>query len=284
MKNRFAYMAALMLALCACQPMGDDIVLQLTTEDPETLLYTNERQVVKVYLDCNRSWTASCSEDWIELETTKGEEGEAQDFRFVLIANKRYSYRTGEIVIKAGDRDLVLTVTQEPEIMYCVKENFDSSGLLLEGEIPRTWVNVDFDSDGYVWRCWRDPETEQTFAYSASYDDSRARALTPDNWLLTPVIYFPEPSFSVKWDARSSDADYTGDKYEVWVLLYDETNPLSRVEKIFEGTVDSATELTHHEISLAKYDRIKIRIGFRHCESTGLSRVLITNVEVSNLR
>lgn len=286
MKKFITYFAAVMgavLALCACQPMGDDVVLELVADDPSALLYTCDHQTVKLKMDCNRSWKASCSEDWMEIETAKGSEGDDQLFKFILYANPDYTYRTGEIVIKAGDRSLVLTVTQEPEIIYMIKENFDDDNLIVEKALPYGWTSVDKDNDGFGWKCCRDSETEETFAYSCSYEYYLGRTLSPNNLMVTPSFRLPAPGFSIKWDSRSSDADYLGDKYQVYVARSGEFDvPIISSAVLCEEVTTSATELTHHEFSLDMYDQIDICVVFRHFDSKGLSRVLITNVEVSN--
>ena len=288
MKRIFVFMAALVFALCACQPMGDDITLALVNADPDALLYTYERQTVKLKMDCNRSWKASCSEEWIALEETRGSEGEAQVFIFVLSSNPDYTYRTGTIVITAGDRDLVLTVTQEPEIKYYLKENFDDSDLIVEDDLPKGWRSIDADGDGFGWRRYRDPETEETYAYSCSFQEDFQRVLTPDNWMVTPKISLPGKGFCISWDVRGSDAGYLGDNYQVYVAnlvtLSDGDVRLLPLELLFEEKTISATKLTHHSFSLDSYAGMTVCIAFRHYDSTKLARVLITNVEVTNSR
>ncbi|MBR5035048.1 MAG: choice-of-anchor J domain-containing protein [Bacteroidales bacterium] len=286
MKRISLYFAAVIsaaFAMCSCQPTGDDIVLELVKDDPSALLYTCDRQTVKIKMNSNRSWKASCTEEWIEIETTKGSDGEDQLFRFILFANPGYTYRTGEIVIKAGDRNLVLTVTQEPEIQYLVKENFNDDNLLVEKALPSGWTSIDLDKDGFGWRCWRNEETEQAYAYSASYD-SYDGDLSPDNYMLTPIFRIPAQGFYVRWDAMGSDAEYLGDKYEVWVAAYKSDSPLVYLKKLCEEVTESATELTHHEYMLDDYVDISLCIVFRHFDSVGRSRVLITNVEITNSR
>ena len=284
MKRLFTYIAVALFALCSCGPMGDDVELALVNADPDALLYTFDHQTVRLKMDCNRSWKASCSDDWIELVTPKGGEGEAQDFKFSLTKNPKYTYRTGEIVIKAGDRSLVLTVTQEPELNYLVKENFYSRNLILEGALPSGWSSQDNDGDGFGWRCWRDPETEQTFAYSCSFESNLWRSLTPDNWMITPRFTVPSDGFSVKWDTRGSDAEYLGDKYEVCVGYYENNSPMAVLATLCQGETTSATELTHYSFNLDAYKGRWICIAFHHYDSEGLARVLVTNVEVSNSR
>ena len=287
MKRGFKYfflILGLALSLCACQPSGDDIILELVNKDPSNLLYTFDHQKVSLEMDCNRSWKASCSEEWIEIETVKGSDGEDQKFTFVLSSNSGYIYRTGEIVIKAGDRDLVLTVTQEPEIRYFIKENFNVPNLYVEQKLPSGWLTVDIDNDGFGWKCWRDPETQETFAYSCSYEYDLESVLTPHNLMVSPSFNLPGEGFLLKWDSRGSDVDYLGDKYQVFVAKSGDFNPIVPSAVLCEEVTTSAMELTHHEFNLDLFAGVDVWVVFRHFDSKGLSRVLITNVEVTNAR
>ena len=270
---------AFICLVCSCQPA--DAYLNLVGDDPDHLVYTSEGQSVRLKLSSSRSWKAACTESWIEIQTPKGDAAEEQNFKFSLSPNIVAKNRTGEITITAGSETLVLTVIQQAPLVYYLKENFDRDNLIYVGELPSGWYSLDADQDGNGWHCVRDPETQETFAWSYSYDDYSG-ALEPDNWLVTPRFNFPEPGVSLRWDSRGSDPEYLGDKYEVWVARYEDGGNLQRMEKLCEETVDSATELKHHQYSLDKYDNITICIAFRHFDSKGLGGILITNVEVSN--
>lgn len=281
MKKLFAFLAVLILALCACQPSGEDIELARDDASDSPLLYNYERQTARVAFTCNRTWKASSPDEWIELDASKGSAGEGQKLKFYLTENPSYEYRTGSITITAGSSVLELQVIQEPKIVYLLQENFKTDELLLESNLPYGWNSIDADDDGYGWRCWLDPESEQSFAYSASYYDIAYKMLSPDNYMVSPQFTIPGKGFSVKWDARGSDPEFLGDKYEVYTAaIVDNKVNLHRV--ICEETIASATEFSHHDINLDGYEGLKICIVFRHFDSTDLARVLITNVEVSN--
>ena len=282
MEKHFIYLLAAIALLCACQPMGDDIELALVDSTQSECKCSCERQTIRVAFDCNRSWTVSSPEEWIELDPVKGSEGEGQYLAVTVAANTTLQYRTAQVCITAGDRELVFTVKQEPILTYLINENFDDRDYWYEKDLPSGWYTIDSDGDSYGWRCCRDEEMEESFAYSASYDEDREMARTPDNWMVTPRFVVREPGFSVKWDSKSGDPEYPGDKYEVWVAAYEDGYSLVLHEKLCEEVTTDSTELTHHEYNLDRYIDIRICIAFRHYESRGLSRVLITNVEVSN--
>ena len=282
MKKHLLYIVAAAALLCACNPTGDDIELALTNPDQAEIKSSCDARNIWIDFDCNRSWKASATEDWIEIDPEKGPRGEGQSLKLKLAANGTYQYRTAEVTIEAGDRNLVVKVTQEPILKYYIQENFNRESLLVEEDLPSGWYSIDADGDGYGWRCVRDSETDETFAYSASFLEDRDKALRPENWMVTPRFVIRDKGFSVKWDVKGSDADYLGDKYQVWVATYENGGNLVLYQKICEEVTTSATELKHHEYNLDLYTDLTICIAFKHLESYNLSSVLITNIEVSN--
>lgn len=69
-----------------------------------------------------------------------------------------------------------------------------------EAGIPDTWTTIDADGDGYNWTVYATASQNPTdangnpivlgtaAATSASYDNATRTKLTPDNWLVTPLI------------------------------------------------------------------------------------------------
>ena len=273
--------------LCSCQPSLEDTVLELTDPEEEAYVYTCDRQAGYVQINCNRSWKASCSEPWLELETTKGSAGDGQWIDFMVAKNDGYQYRDAVVTVTAGKAVLEIVVHQAPKIVYCLNENFDSTDLLYEASLPEGWSGdenaaLDVDGDGFGWRRWRDPDTDLTYAYSCSYQEQLGRALRPDNWMVTPRFTVPAAGFSIRWDSKGSNAEYLGDKYEVYIASYQNGGMLNLIKKICEETTTSAETLTPHKFGLDDYAENRICIAFHHFDSYDLGRVLITNVEVSN--
>jgi len=278
--SRIAIMAVALLALCACQPSLEDTTLELVDPDQSAVQYTFDKQTVSIQFNCNRTWKATTAAEWMEIATDKGSAGEAQTLTINLKENPDYSYRTDEIILSAGKAQLVITLTQEPQFYYLVLEDFDSELLIVEDSLPSGWRTLDADGDGYIWRTFRDT-TGAAYAASWSYYDALYKTLSPDNTMTTPLFEIPAEGFSIKWDAKGSNADYLGDKFQVWVgTIADDTLYFGKM--LYEGVTTSSTELSHFEYNLDEFKGITICIAFRHYDSTDLSSVLITNVEVSN--
>ena len=152
MKKRIIFMALMVFALSACQPSGDDVVLELADGTTGPVKFDKERQTARVKFNCNRSWKATSSDEWIEIDKGKGSAGDGQTLKFYLSSNAGYLYRTGTITFNAGGKVMELQVIQEPEIVYLIREDFDSQSLLVEKDLPDRWISIDSDGDGYEWR------------------------------------------------------------------------------------------------------------------------------------
>lgn len=278
--KKLIYYFLLLAFFCACEPMGDDVELVLADAAQEECKCTCARQTIKVAFDCNRSWKASCAEEWIELNPVKGSSGQGQYLAVTVAENKALQYRSARVDITAGDKVLAFTVIQEPVLTYLIRENFNDSDYWLEKDLPSGWYSIDSDGDSNGWRCCRDEEAAVAFAFSSSYDDDRDWPIYPDNWMVTPRFTIRESGFSVKWDCKAGDPEYPGDKCEVWVATYEDGYSLVLQEKLC--VMEAPASLTHYEYNLDRYTDFRICIAFRHYDSYGLSKVLITNVEVSN--
>lgn len=97
----------------------------------------------------------------------------------------------------------------EPEFTVLLSEDFE--GGLPEGFDPQTfdpnvpgafdpnwlpegWQSIDFNNDGFKWiyGIYVDQDLDyKTFMVSRSFDASTGNDLTPDNWLITPMVEMP---------------------------------------------------------------------------------------------
>ena len=264
--------------LCSCG--GGEAEISLVDRDPDNLAFSYEHQIVKLFIDSNRSWKASCSAGWLELGEKRGGAGSGQPLTFTLSENTDKSRRQAEVVVTSAGRQLVLNISQSPRTRYCLNERFDFHEEMLEEELPSGWFSVDKDKDSWGWRCCRDTETGRTYAYSASYYDAIGRVFAPDNYLVSPSFTLPDKGFNLRWDSATYDVEYPGDRYQVYIASYPDGEP---VQLLFEGATGASAEPESHLVALDDWVGYgRMRIAFRHYDSRGLGRVLITNVEVSN--
>ena len=89
--------------------------------------------------------------------------------------------------------------------------------------VPDGWHNIDADGDGYKW------SNSGSFVYSASYING-VGALTPDNWLVTPLV---DLGGVVVVTAKGQASDYSDEVFGVFVSTTELVeNEWSMVENI----------------------------------------------------
>lgn len=105
-----------------------------------------------------------------------------------------------------------------------------------ENWLPEGWLAVDADGDEFNW--YYSIVVEQDYSITAhmrsqSYDSEEGVALTPDNWLVTPVVEMPMAIFhTITFDVKDTDGNpiddavitLDGETYEPGVFEFQKTN------------------------------------------------------------
>ncbi len=159
-----------------------------------------------------------------------------------------------------------------------------------EDWIPEGWLNVDADGDTHSWY-WDDYLDEETGDYE-TYMLSRSwleddGPLTPDNWLITPAIYFEEVGEEENIELKFNIAPTAGtpefrlERYEVLISTTD-TEPES-FTMLWEETFtedDANWEWQERVLDLTEYEGETVHIAFRHYGSTNMDRVALESMSV----
>lgn len=159
-----------------------------------------------------------------------------------------------------------------------------------EDWIPEGWLNVDADGDTHTWY-WADfldEETEEYETYMLSRSWLEADGpLTPDNWLITPAIYFDEVAEEESIELKFNVAPTAGtpgfrlERYEVLISVTD-TDPAS-FTMLWEETFtedDVNWEWQEKVLDLTQYAGETVHIAFRHYGSTDMDRVALESMSV----
>ena len=170
-----------------------------------------------------------------------------------------------------------------------LNENFDNAQV---GSIPEGWTSLDEDGDGYDFHIYGAPGVsgvDGTECVSSASWDAGAGALTPDNYLFTPVLNLSGSQLT--YMVAAQDAAYPYDHYGVFVsptldpadceLVFDETltaknAPATKEAKGMnvQGTWYART------IDLSAYEG-EYYIAFRHYDCTDAFMFNIDNVVVT---
>jgi M6 family metalloprotease-like protein len=191
-----------------------------------------------------------------------------------------------------------VNLTWEPQAIYTTlfEEDFENG-------IPATWGNVDQDGDGYIWEILSSPKTTpqsgNSIATSASYNNDYYKALTPDNWLVTPAITLTDNN-KLRYYVGAQDAGYPKEHYGVYIstsntvpgtfeLLWEETmtaSPGKPVDNPAPGAFRSSGPQYvpgawyERTIDLSDYNGQTVYIAFRHFDSTDEFFLNIDNMKI----
>ncbi len=117
---------------------------------------------------------------------------------------------------------------------------------------------VDADSDGFNWEYHNNTGLAQGIMaahegngliISESYDNDTRTALSPNNWLISPVV---DLNGVLKFYAAGQDANYASEKFGVYVCTGNSTNPSDFVQVGADKT--STSEYVLYEFDLTAYE------------------------------
>lgn len=159
------------------------------------------------------------------------------------------------------------------------KETFDSG--------IGNWINIDSDGDGRKWGLMDYGKEDKYSMASASVDFETEAPLTPDNWLISPLIdlsTLANEDLVLLYHIMAWQADYATEKYRLYINVYNsESDPVSindfkQTLKLETLTPSDASQFGVRSVKLSSYAGRKIRIAFRHYESTNQSLILLDDI------
>jgi len=148
------------------------------------------------------------------------------------------------------------------------------------------WTLVDKDGDGFNWEYYNNDglETGRMTAHegnglvaSASYDNDTGKALTPDNWMISPEVSL---GGVLSFWACGQDASYAAEVFGVYVCEGSSTDPADFVQV---GEDKTATDvMTMYDFDLSEYAGKTGRIAIRHYNCTDMFFLDIDDVCIDN--
>lgn len=199
-----------------------------------------------------------------------------------------------------GDYIVTLSVTSDTDLHYnkleatqsiklifketILMETFDGEGAETpETWLPENWLALDADGDGANW--YWSPGDGNGQMRSQSWDGV---PLNVDNWLITSeidlsVITDNEVWLSFNVRPSANTPAYRQENYGIFVSKTGSTVSDFPAEAVWSERLTSAmsnVEYQFREIDLSEFAGEKIRIAFRHYESSDNDRIVFDNVEV----
>ena len=153
----------------------------------------------------------------------------------------------------------------------------------LTGEIPSTWTILDKDGDGYSWEYYDGYGTVCSDSYRSS------KALTPENYLVTPAITIPidANSADLSFDIAASAKNAYQEKYKVVISLQPMTLENCREAEVVRDYTELTAEYKQktfmtQKIDISRYVGKTIYISFIHGDCTDMESLLLKNVIVNS--
>ena len=188
---------------------------------------------------------------------------------------------SGNISLTSGTATASVSVTGRADdcssaFALPFSEDFESS-------LSACWINNDQDGDGNSWMSSLDfsgtlsAHSGDGTYISESYNSTDG-ALTPNNWLITPVLTIPSTGAYVSWWVAAQDDSYAADHYDVKISTTG-TNPTD-FTTIYSETL-STDEWLMKSINLdPAYNGQNVRIAFVHNNCTDMFIMKIDDIYI----
>ncbi len=149
------------------------------------------------------------------------------------------------------------------------------------------WTTIDHDGDGHNWFLHYDSTDDQNVMVSRSWESDEG-ALTPENYLVTPLLALPVPENGwqvvLSFHVAAASSNYYEEHYKVVVSATgNEAADFDDDHIVHEETLttgEGGWNYAERTIDLARYAGQEVYIAFVHYNSTNQDRLLINNVAV----
>jgi hypothetical protein len=152
--------------------------------------------------------------------------------------------------------------------------------------IPGGWQIVDGDGDSFSWETYQ--YTPHSGVYSLTSESWRPviGPLTPDNWVISPLIEIPVDTI-VSWWIATQDVNYPAESYGVFVSVTGNT-PEDFTDEIFFETLGADHAVWQQRVvDLDNYAGESIYLAWRHYNCTDnykikLDDIIVTDEDIDN--
>jgi len=173
---------------------------------------------------------------------------------------------------KANKPTSILNYKIAPERVFYFQETFID-------EIPETWTLLDKDGDGYNWNHYKGAAT------SDSYLSGGVGALTPENYMISPLISVGKTTDVVllTFDVKAGDSDYPEENYRVIISESPITLANCRQATLLRDWTEldeSYADYKTETIDITAYQGKSVYIGLVHGNCSDCYYILMKNVKV----
>ena len=240
--------------------------------------------------------------EWIKASVTEN------TLNVTVAKNETAEERSGKVIWQAGEETQEFAIIQAKGNGGGGGTNPPVGGVIFSEDFENVdnlgdWLFADIDQDGFGWSYGDSMASHSGIGimYSQSFDNETKKPLTPDNWIVTPVITLGTDNYVSFWVA-GQDPDWAEEHYGVYVSskqpetygdleafeeLFEATNPIedpyeSEIKQ-FQGT-DDVKDILWQRIAVkipATYDNKSVCIGIRHFDCTDMFILNLDDVMVT---
>ena len=118
----FSLTVILTVALGGC--VADEVGgVYIISDEPESM-YPVANHIVEIFFQAGSDWTATTSEDWLEVSPNHGEGGRNAVTVKTIAANKTKAERTALLTISSGGKQETLTIRQSGDYAIFDKKEY----------------------------------------------------------------------------------------------------------------------------------------------------------------
>lgn len=218
-------------------------------------------------------------------------------------AESTFAVYTEEGFDGVGGPDLNNTYNYSLQLTTQASEFFED----FENGFPEGWNNYDLDGDNFHWQLYSEVFSttnachngSQEMITSSSYDRFTNVALTPDNYLVTPLVSIADGSVFSFW-ACAQDANYASEHFGVavspddgyytmiqeWTLGAKSGSPMGGVDKMGNQTRGTRAMGNWYQfvVDLSAYAGEQLYIAIRHFNCTDMFYLNVDDIELSTGR
>jgi gliding motility-associated-like protein len=166
--------------------------------------------------------------------------------------------------------------------------NFFNAQVFFENwDNPQAWTTNDADGDGNDWQVadfsglGNNLDVFGSAVFSESWDDGTGLAVTPDNYLISPVLNFTGVSGSLflSYDVATVDPLFPNEFYMMYVLT--DINDFNTAVEIHSETITVGDQINNRTFDISSFlGQATVYLVFRHHNSTDNFRIAFDNIGV----
>ena len=193
-----------------------------------------------------------------------------------LTTSTNYTFGVMAICSATDSADMVTITTTTSCSSVAINLPFTETFNATSGS-RNCWTTVDGDGDGFGWSTLFNG-LDQEMMLSFSYDNDSYTALTPNNWLISPILHSTAGSnVTMQWSVAAGDDSYYAEHYGVYISTT--TNDTSAFTLLQDWTLTSDAEQIMN-LDLSAYAGQDFYVAFRHFNCTNQFVLILDDVQI----